>query len=115
LQPRQLSPFHDISRYVCVCVCVCVRVVRVGVPSCDVRRRHAIEQKSCNSIGLSALSLMGSFERGKISLDVVLASLKQSCSKCSHIARESLYPVLVWRRYTIWSYFIVLHFADVVF
>jgi hypothetical protein len=80
----------------------------------DVRRRHAIEQKCCNGIGLSALSLMGSFERGKISLDVVQASLKQSYSECSHIARDSLHPVLVWRRYTIWSYCIELRFAEVV-
>ena len=37
LQPRQFSPFRNISRYACVCVCVCVlcaHVLRVAVPCC---------------------------------------------------------------------------------
>ena len=64
---------------VCVCVCVCARA-RVCVCACarawcgllflaargNVRRRHVIEQRCFNGIGLSALSLTGCFERSKI-------------------------------------------------
>ena len=78
------------DKCVCVCVCVCAFCVRTCcgllflVARGNVRRRLSIEQKCFNGIGLSALSLTGCFERSKISLDVVEASWKQSCSKCCY-------------------------------
>jgi hypothetical protein len=49
-------------------VCLVARV--------NVRRRHVIEQKCFNNIGLSAPSVKGCFERSVISVDVVTVVFK---------------------------------------